>query len=55
LETIVKKLLEGNAIRLGFLPTKCDFGYYYDIKPHEYHPKAAKNFLPEAEYGMVSI
>ena len=51
LDTIIKKVLEGNAIRLGSPLTKNDFGYDPEIKPYEYNPELAKKLLAEAGYA----
>jgi peptide/nickel transport system substrate-binding protein len=51
LDTIIKKVLEGNAIRLGSPLTKDHFGYDPSIKPYEYNPELAKKLLAEAGYA----
>ena len=51
LDTIIKKVLEGNAIRLGSPLTKNHFGYDPAIKPYEYNPETAKKLLAEAGYA----
>jgi len=51
LDTIIKKVLEGNAIRLGSPLTKDQFGYDPAIKPYDYNPEMAKKLLAEAGYA----
>jgi peptide/nickel transport system substrate-binding protein len=51
LETIIKKVLEGNAIRLGSPLTKDQFGYDSALKPYDYNPEMAKKLLAEAGYA----
>jgi peptide/nickel transport system substrate-binding protein len=51
LDTIIKKVLEGNAIRLGSPLTKYHFGYDPSIKPYDYNPEMAKALLAEAGYA----
>ncbi len=53
METIIKKVLGGNAIRLGSPLTKSHFGYDPSIKPYDYNPALAKKLLAEAGYAQV--
>ena len=50
LDTIIKKVLEGNAIKQGVPFTKFHFGYDSTIKPYSYNPENAKKLLAEAGY-----
>ncbi len=52
LDTIIKKVLEGNALRLGSPLTKYHFGYDPEIKPYDYNPEVAKRLLGESGYGQ---
>jgi len=52
LDTILKKVLEGNAIRHGVPFTKYHFGYDPEIKPYTYAPEKAKKLLAEAGYAQ---
>jgi len=51
LDTIIRKVLEGNALRLGSPLTKYHFGYDPAIKPYEYNPELAKKLLAEAGFA----
>ncbi|MCX5907312.1 MAG: ABC transporter substrate-binding protein [Deltaproteobacteria bacterium] len=51
LDTILKKILEGNALRLGTPFTKYHFGYDPEIKPYSYNLEKAKKLLAEAGYA----
>ena len=50
METDIKKILDGNAIRLGSPLTDKHFGYDPSIKPYDYNPEKAKQLLTEAGY-----
>jgi peptide/nickel transport system substrate-binding protein len=50
LDTIIKKVLEGNAIKQGVPFTKYHFGYDPNIKPNSYDPEKAKKLMAEAGY-----
>jgi peptide/nickel transport system substrate-binding protein len=50
METNIKKILEGNAIRLGSPLTDKHFGYDPSVKPYDYNPEKAKHLLAEAGY-----
>ena len=52
METNIKKILEGNGIRLGSPLTNKHFGYDPSIKPYEYNPEKAKKLLAEAGYAQ---
>jgi peptide/nickel transport system substrate-binding protein len=51
LDTIIKKVLEGNAIKQGVPFTRYHFGYDPNIKPLPYDPENAKKLLSEAGYA----
>jgi len=51
METNIKKVLEGNGIRLGSPLTDKHFGYDPSVKPYEYNPEKAKTLLEEAGYA----
>lgn len=51
LDIIIKKVLEGNGIRLGTPFTKYHFGYDPEIKPYSYNPETAKKLLAEAGFA----
>jgi peptide/nickel transport system substrate-binding protein len=51
LDTIIKKVLEGNAIKQGVPFTKYHFGYDPNIKPYSYNLENAKKLLAEAGYA----
>jgi peptide/nickel transport system substrate-binding protein len=51
-DAIIKKILEGNAIRLGAPFTKYHFGYDPEIKPYAYNPEKAKKLLADAGYAQ---
>jgi peptide/nickel transport system substrate-binding protein len=51
MENIIKKVLEGNAVRLGVPLTQYHFGYDPKIKHHPYDPEKAKKLLAEAGYA----
>jgi len=53
LENIIKKVLEGNGIRLGVPLTQYHFGFDPTIQPYTYNPEAAKKLLAEAGYTQV--
>jgi len=48
METNIKKILEGNGIRLGSPLTDKHFGYDPSVKPYDYNPEKAKQLLAEA-------
>jgi peptide/nickel transport system substrate-binding protein len=50
METIIKKVLEGNGILLGSPLTSNHFGYDPSVKPYAYNPDKAKELLAEAGY-----
>jgi peptide/nickel transport system substrate-binding protein len=52
MESIIKKLLDGNGILLGVNYTKEQFGYDPSIKPYAYNPERAKKLLAEAGYSQ---
>lgn len=51
LDMIIKKVLDGNAIKQGVPFTKYHFGYDANIKPNSYDPEKAKKLLAEAGYA----
>jgi peptide/nickel transport system substrate-binding protein len=51
LDTIIRKVLEGNGIKLGAPFTRNHFGYDPQIKPYNYNPEKAKRLLAEAGYA----
>jgi peptide/nickel transport system substrate-binding protein len=51
METIIKKVLEGNGLLLGSPFTKYHFGIDPTIKPYVYDPEKAKKLLAEAGYA----
>ena len=51
METIIKKVLEGNGLLLGSPLTKYHFGYDPTIKPYLYNPEKAKKLLAEVGYA----
>ena len=51
METIIKKVLEGNGILLGSPLTSNHFGYDPAVKPYAYNPENAKKLLAEAGYA----
>ena len=51
METIIKKVLEGNGILLGSPLTSNHFGYDPSVKPYAYNPEKAKKLLAEAGYA----
>ena len=51
LDTIIRKVLEGNAIKLAVPFTKYHFGYDPQITPYAYNPEKAKKLLAEAGYS----
>jgi len=51
-DTIIKKILEGNGVRLGMPLTKYHFGYAPDVKPYLYRPEKARQLLAEAGYPL---
>lgn len=52
LENILKKVLEGNGMRLGVPLTQYHFGYDAAIQPYPYNPEKAKKLLAEAGYAQ---
>jgi peptide/nickel transport system substrate-binding protein len=50
MESIIKKVLDGNGNLLAFNFTKEQFGYDPSIKPYPYNPDQAKKLLVEAGY-----
>jgi peptide/nickel transport system substrate-binding protein len=52
LENIIKKILEGNGMRLGMPLTQYHFGYDATIQPYPYNPEKAKKLLAEAGYAQ---
>jgi peptide/nickel transport system substrate-binding protein len=50
-DKIIKKILEGNGIRLGTPFTRYHFGYDPKIQPYAYNPEKAKKLLAEAGYA----
>ncbi len=50
MDTIIKKILEGNGVRLGMPLTKYHFGYDPSVKPYAYRPEKARQLLAEAGY-----
>ncbi len=50
MDTNIKKILDGNGIRLGSPLTDKHFGYDPSVKPYDYNPEKAKQLLAEAGY-----
>jgi len=50
-DNIIKKILDGNGIRLGTPFTRYHFGYDSEVKPYAYNPEKAKKLLTEAGYA----
>lgn len=50
LDNIIKRVLDGNALRLGVPLTQYHFGFDPAIKPIPYSPEKAKTLLVEAGY-----
>lgn len=51
MESIIRKVLDGNGILLAFNFSKEQFGYDQSIKPYPYNPEQAKKLLAEAGYA----
>lgn len=52
LDTIIKKVLEGNALKHGVPFTQYTFGYDPEIKPYIFNLEKAKKLLAEAGYAQ---
>ncbi len=52
MDKIIKKILDGNGIKLGIPLTKNHFGYDPNIPPYAYDPEKAKKALAESGYAQ---